>query len=187
MNMASPPQTATRSISVVHVPLPPSPPELLAATVADHPSPGGRRPSPPAELVRHVFTAAGEVEAAEWELDQVCADAAASGTAFGTGLDVEPVDGVLESAQWALDQAVSALHTGIRAASEHGVPDDLLAEASALDVEEIRAVLDDVADAPPTPAEEPVGALVVQELATAAVGDDPATAAVGDGDLVPAV
>lgn len=90
-------------------------------------------------LCRRVFTAAGEVEAAEWALDRTLADA--SDSEIGVGLDVEPVDGALESARWALDQAVDALHTEIAAAARHGVPVPLLAEASGLGAEEVHSVL----------------------------------------------
>lgn len=105
-------------------------------------------------LCQRVFTAAGEVEAAEWVLDGTLADAGASDGEIGVGLDVAPVDGALESARWALDQAVDALHAEIAAAARRGVPVPLLAEASGLDAEELGSVLDAAGAAGDTPQKE---------------------------------
>ncbi|MFI7744293.1 hypothetical protein [Kocuria rhizosphaericola] len=137
-------QSTARSVDVVPVPLLPGSPEPPVAAGRDDPD-GGLRFHRPGPLQR-VFTAAGEVEAAEWALDQVL-EAAASGEEVGVGLDVAPLDGALESARWVLDRAVAALHAEIRGAARHGVPSALLAEASATEEAELRSVLA-VADAP---------------------------------------
>jgi hypothetical protein len=142
MSKAVPQQSTPLAAESVHVPLLPSPEEPA-------PAPGPevsagewnlrfRHPA----LVERVFTAAGEVESAEWTLDQVLDDAAESDGEIGVGLDVEPVDSALESARWALDQAVSELHEAVREAATHGVSVDVLAEASGLEVGGVRAVLD---------------------------------------------
>ena len=52
---------------------------------------------------------------------QVLSDAAESDEEIGVGLDVEPVDGALESARWSLDQAVCVLHDMMRWSASHGV------------------------------------------------------------------
>ncbi len=147
MSKAVFPQSTTRSADRAHTPLLPLSPEV--------PADGGGLAGDPrfhhAELVRRVFTAAGEVEAAEWALDQALDDAAVSDDEIGVGMDIAPVDGTLETARWALDQATSALHAEIRAASRHGVPLAVLAEVSALEVRELHAVLD-VPDATALPA-----------------------------------
>ena len=150
-------RSAARSADLVHVPLLPESPVSPIEACADHPD--GSVLLHPAGLLQRVFTAAGEVEAAEWALDQVL-EAAASGEEVGIGFDVAPLDGALESARWSLDRAVGALHAEIRAAERHGVPLVLLAEASATDVRELRSVLHPV-DAPAGPG------LVVGGLATA--------------------
>lgn len=138
MSKAVFPQSTTRSADLAHTPLLPLSPEVPTGAGGLAGDPRFRR----AELVRRVFTAAGEVEAAEWALDQALDDAAVSDDEIGVGMDVAPVDGTLETARWALDQATSALHAEIRAASRHGVPLAVLAEASALEACELRAVLD---------------------------------------------
>lgn len=138
MSKALSPRWATRSVDLVHVPLLPVSPEHPGEDGPDRP--GGAVCFHPAGLLQRVFTAAGEVEAAEWALDQVL-EAVASGEEMGIGLDVTPLDGALESARWALDRAVSALRAEIRSAARHGVPLVLLAEASATDVGELRSVL----------------------------------------------
>lgn len=138
MSSARSPQSTTRSADLVHVPLLPALPGAPVAAGAGRPvgDPRFRR----AGLVQAVFTAAGEVEAAQWALDQVLEDAA-SGEEVGVGVDVAPLDGALESAHWALDRAVGALHAEVRAAAQDGVPLAVLAEASALEVDEVRSVL----------------------------------------------
>ncbi|MFI7585298.1 hypothetical protein ACH9DO_16125 [Kocuria sp. M1N1S27] len=138
MSSARSPQSTTRSADLVHVPLLPVPPGAPVATCPDGPvgDPRFRR----AGLVQEVFTAAGEVEAAQWALDQVL-EAAASGEEVGVGVDVAPLDGALESAHWALDRAVGVLHAELRAAAQHGVPLAVLTEASALELDEVRSVL----------------------------------------------
>lgn len=138
MSKAVFPQSATRSTDLARTPLLPLSPEapVDAGDLAGDPR------FHHAELVRRVFTAAGEVEAAEWALDQALDDAAASDDEIGVGLDVAPVDGTLETARWALDQATSTLHAEILAASRCGVPLEVLAEASALEICVLRAVLD---------------------------------------------
>ena len=140
MTEAVPPQSTTGSAESVHAPLLPVPSELPEGLGA-----GSERVGDPRfrhmQRVQHVFAAAGEVETAEWTLDQVLGDVAVSAGAVGVGYDVEPVDGALESAQWALDQAVSVLHDRLRDAARHGVTVDVLAEAAALETEEVRAVL----------------------------------------------
>lgn len=147
MSKAVFPQSTARSTDLVRAPL------LLLSPEA--PADAGSLAGDPrfhhAELARRVFTAAGEVESAEWALDQALDDAAVSDDEIGVGLDIAPVDGALETARWALDQATSALHAEIRAASRHGVPLAVLAEVSALEVRELRAVLD-VADTTALPA-----------------------------------
>jgi hypothetical protein len=135
MSSALSPRPAFRSVDPVHVPLLPEHPDDAAPDRQDdglglH----------PAGLLERVFTAAGEVEAAEWALDHVL-DAVASGEEVGIGLDVAPLDGALESARWALDRAVGALRAEIRWAARHGVPLCLLAEASATELDEVRSVL----------------------------------------------
>lgn len=138
MSSARSPQSTTRSVGLVHVPLLPVPPGRPVAAGPDSPvgDPRFRRSG----LVEAVFTAAGEVEAAQWALDQIL-EAAASGEEVGVGVDVAPLDGALESAHWALDRAVGALHAELRAAAQHGVPLAVLAEASALELDEVRSVL----------------------------------------------
>ena len=147
MSKAVPQQSTTWAAETVHAPLLSLPAECLDASGVDlcagDGDPRFLRPA----LVEQVFTAAGEVESAEWMLDQVLDDAAASDEEIGVGLDVEPIDGALESARWSLDQAVSALHDTIRSAAGHGVSVAVLAEASALEVEEVRAVLEAPGDA----------------------------------------
>ena len=142
MSKAVPQQSTTWAAETVHVPLLPVPAESRGPSGADigH---GGADPRflRPA-LVDQVFAAAGAVESAEWMLDQVLDDAAASDEEIGVGLDVGPIDGALESAHWALDQAVSALYDTIRSAASSGVTVAVLAEASALDAEEVLAVLE---------------------------------------------
>ncbi|GAA1768952.1 hypothetical protein [Kocuria aegyptia] len=130
--------STTRSVDLVHVPLLPGSPERPDEACAD--SAGGDVGLHPAGLLQRVFTAAGEVETAEWALDQVL-EAAASGEEVGIGLDVAPLDGALESAHWALDRAVEALRAELRRAARRGVPLALLAEASATDVGELRCLL----------------------------------------------
>jgi hypothetical protein len=135
MSSALSPRPASRSVDPVHVPLLP---ERPGDTAPDRRDEGlGLHP---AGLLQRVFAAAGEVEAAEWALDQVL-DAVASGEELGIGLDVAPLDGALESARWALDRAVGALHAEIRCAARRGVPLCLLAEASATEPDEVRSVL----------------------------------------------
>lgn len=140
MTKAVPPQPATRPAEALHVPLLPEPSELPEA-------PGDRREQDGdprfchAQYVQRVFAAAGEVETAEWTLDQVLDDAAGSDGEVGVGYDVEPVDGALESARWALDQAVGVLHESLREAARHGAATDVLAEAAALETGEVQAVL----------------------------------------------
>lgn len=138
MSKAVFPQSTTRWTDLAHTPLLP----LSPGAPADAGSLAGDPRFHHAELVRRVFTAAGEVEAAEWALDQALDDAAVSDDEIGVGLDIAPVDGTLETARWALDQATSALHAEIRAASRHGVPFAVLAEVSALEACELRAALD---------------------------------------------
>lgn len=141
MSKAVPPQSTTRPAETVHVPLLPPPselPEMLGGCSEQGGDPRFRH----AQCVQRVFAAAGEVETAEWTLDQVLDDAAVSAGEIGVGYDVEPVDGALESAQWALDQAVSVLHDSLRDAARHGASVDVLAEVAVLEVEEVRAVLD---------------------------------------------
>lgn len=147
MSKALSPQSTIRSVDLVHVPLLPVPPEHPVAAGPDRPDGDPRFHR--AGLVQRVFTAAGEVEAAEWALDQAL-EAAASGEEVGVGVDVAPLDGALESARWVLDRAVDALHAEIRAAAHHGVPLALLAEASVTEVGEIRSVLG-AADSPAGP------------------------------------
>lgn len=130
----SPPSTA-RSVDPVHVPLLAGFPEQAGPE-----RPDGDLGFHPAGLLQRVFTAAGEVEAAEWAVDQVL-EAAASGEEVGVGLDVAPLDGALESARWALDRAVGELHAEIRSAARRGVPLVLLAEAAATGIGELRSVL----------------------------------------------
>lgn len=151
MSKAEPQQSTTWAAEAVHVPLLCLPAERTDASEAALHA-GDPRFLRPA-LVQQVFTAAGEVESAEWMLDQVRDDAMASDDEIGVGLDVEPVDGALESARWNLDQAVCALHHAIRSAASYGVTVADLAEVSALDVEEVRAVL----EAPALPAGADLG------------------------------
>jgi hypothetical protein len=148
MTQAVPPQSTTGPAETVHVPLLPAPSEFPEGIGARSEQPGDPR-FRHAQRVQHVLVAAGEVETAEWTLDQVLDDVAVSGGEVGVGYDVEPMDGALESARWALDQAVSVLHDSLRDAARHGAAVDVLAEAAALDAEEVRAVLG---------AEEAVGA-----------------------------
>lgn len=136
------PQSAARSTELDPAPLLPLSPEAAAA---------GEPPRCPEEVVQRVFTAAGEVEVAEWAMDRALDEAAGSDDEIGVGFDVAPVDGTLETARWALDQATSALHAQIRAASRVGVPVAVLAEASALEAHELAAVLA-AADAATSPA-----------------------------------
>ena len=151
MSSAVSPRSTIRSADLVHVPLLPLPSEEPETPAVD-----GDPRFHHAALAQRVLTAAGEVEAAEWMRDQVLEDVA-SDEEIGVGLDIGPVDGALETARWALDQAVSALHAEIRAAAERGVPLALLSEASALGVEELRLLL---AAAPAVPAvASPVAAL----------------------------
>lgn len=139
MSKAVSPQPTTRSTDLPPAPLLPLSPDLSGDAGDLAGDPRFRH----AELVQRVFTAAGEVEAAEWALDQALDDAAASDDEIGVGFDVAPLDGTLETARWALDQATSALHAQLRAAARHGVPPAVLAEASALDACALRAVLDE--------------------------------------------
>lgn len=139
MSQAVPPQSTTHPDGVLRVPLLPLPEDPPVR--AERPTGDGDPRFLHTVLLQRVFTAAGEVEAAEWELDQILDDAAVSGQEIGVGLDVGPVDGILESARWVLDQAVSTLHAEIRTAAHQGLPVVLLAEASALEAEEIRSVL----------------------------------------------
>ncbi|MEX5271719.1 hypothetical protein [Kocuria sabuli] len=138
MSKAVFPQSTAWSTDLARIPLLPLSPEAPVDAGSLAGDPRFHR----AELVRRVFTAAGEVESAEWALDQALDDAAVSDDEIGVGLDIAPVDGTLETARWALDQATSALHAEIRAASRRGVPLAVLAEVSALEVQELRAVLD---------------------------------------------
>lgn len=138
MSNAVSPQPTPRPTDLLPVPLLPRP----AAAVPGGPAQAGDPRFQHAGLLRRVFTAAGEVEAAEWGLDQVLDDAATSCEEVGLGFDVAPVDGALESARWTLDQAVSTLHEELRAAARHGVPLALLCEASALEARELRPVLE---------------------------------------------
>jgi hypothetical protein len=135
MSSALSPRPASRSVDPVHVPLLPERPDDAVRARRDD-GPGLH----PAALLQRVFTAAGEVEAAEWALDQVL-DAVASGEEVGIGLDVAPLDGALESARWGLDRSVGVLHAEIRCAARRGVPLCLLAEASATELDEVRSVL----------------------------------------------
>ncbi|MUN64233.1 hypothetical protein GMA12_13990 [Kocuria sediminis] len=146
MSKAVSPQSAARSTDLDPTPLLPLSPEAPAAA--------GEPPRCHEELLQCVFTAAGEVETAEWALDRALDEAADSDDEIGVGFDVAPVDGTLETARWALDQATSVLHTQIRAASRAGVPVAVLAEASALSAHELAAVLD-AAGAATSPAAPP--------------------------------
>lgn len=132
------PRSTARSVDLVHVPLLPG--STARPVEAGPDGPDGDLGVHHAGLLQRVFTAAGEVEAAEWALDQAH-EAAASGEEVGIGLDVAPLDGALESARWALDRAVGTLHAELRCAARHGVPLVLLAEASATEVGELRSVL----------------------------------------------
>ncbi len=145
MSKSVSPQSAARSTDLDPTPLLPLSPEAPAAA--------GQPPCCHEELVQSVFTAAGEVETAEWALDRALDEAAGSDDEIGVGFDVAPVDGTLETARWALDQATSVLHAQIRAASRAGVPVAVLAEASALGAHELAAVLDAADPAAPTVAQ----------------------------------
>lgn len=133
------PQSTTWSVDAVHVPLLPA---------ACEPPAGAADPTGDADprflhdrFAQRLLVAAGEAESAEWMLDHVLGDAAETVAELGVGLDVEPLDSVLESALWALDQATGLLHAELRSAVRHGVPLEAAARAAALDVEEVRAVL----------------------------------------------
>lgn len=142
MSKAVPQQSTPLAADSVHVPLLPLPGEGALAPDAEATAVDRDARFHHPVLVERVFTAAGEVESAEWTLDQVLDDAAESDGEIGVGLDVEPVDAALESARWALDQAVSELHEAVREAASHGVSVDVLADASGLEVGGVRAVLE---------------------------------------------
>jgi len=156
-----PQQSTAWSVEAVHVPLLPPAPELHVE--AERPACGSDPRFLHSWFTQRVLTAAGEVESAEWMLDRVLGDAAESDAEIGIGLDVAPLDGALESARWALDQAVSGLNAELRNAAQHGVPLESLARTCALEVEDVRAVLDG------TDGEHPAAAAAVlhEELATA--------------------
>ncbi len=121
------------------VPLPDGPPAAaIPEDLGGENVPGQRQ----TDSIQRVLVAAGEVEEAEWALDQVLDTAASSEEEVGLGFDVAPVDGDLESARWALDQAVAALHAQLRAAADAGVPLTDLAEASGLQTSALRTALD---------------------------------------------
>ncbi|MFI7482105.1 hypothetical protein ACH9EU_06770 [Kocuria sp. M1R5S2] len=139
MSKAVPQQSTPPATDSVHVPLLQLPDE--GALAPDVEAVDGEVRFHHPVLVERVFTAAGEVESAEWTLDQVLDDAAESDGEIGVGFDVEPVDAALESARWALDQAVCELHRALRQAASHGVALAVLAEASGLGADGVRAVL----------------------------------------------
>lgn len=150
MSKALSPRSTTRSADSTPAPLLtapavapmlPVPPEQSEQSVADGPDhPDGDPHVHRAGLLERVLVAVGEVEAVEWALDQLLEDAA-SGEEVGIGLDVAPLDGALESARWALDGAVGALHAELRFAASRGVPLALLAEVSGTEIGELRSVL----------------------------------------------
>lgn len=141
MSKAMSQQSTAWAVETVHAPFLPVTREALTGGEGVHATGNTDVRFLAPALCQRVFTAAGEVEAAEWALDRTVADAAASEYEIGVGLDVEPVDVALESARWALDQAVHALHAEIAAAARHGVPVHLLAEASGLDAAQIGSLL----------------------------------------------
>jgi hypothetical protein len=136
----------TPPTDLVPDPLAPIPDGRPAAGLPEEAAENGNAQQRQADLVQRVLVAAGEVEEAEWALDQVLDAAATSGEEIGLGFDVAPVDGALESARWALDQAVAALHADLRTAADSGVPLTDLAEASGLHASALRTALDAASD-----------------------------------------
>lgn len=147
MSTPFPARPMTPPADLVPDPLAPLPEGRPAAAIpedlAGEGDPRERQP----DLIQRVLVAAGEVEEAEWALDQVLDAAATSDEEIGLGFDVAPADGALESARWALDQAVTALHAELRAAADSGVPLTDLAEASGLQDCVLRTALDAASDA----------------------------------------
>ena len=127
-------------------PLGPLPDGRPAAAIPEDLAGDGDARERQTDLIQRVLVAAGEVEEAEWALDQVLDAAATSDEEIGLGFDVAPVDGALESARWALDQAVAALHAELRAAADSGIPLTDLVEASGLQASALRTALDAASD-----------------------------------------
>lgn len=146
MNTPGPARPMTPPAGLVPDPLPPLPEGPPAAGLPEAFAENGDAQEPHTDPIQRVLVAAGEVEEAEWALDQVLDAAATSDEEIGLGFDVAPVDGALESARWALDQAVAALHAELRAAADAGVPLTDLAEASGLQPSALRTALDAASD-----------------------------------------
>ncbi len=150
MSASDPTRPMTAPVALVPDPLPPLPDGRLVAAIPEDLARDSDPRQRPVDLIQRVLVAAGEVEEAEWALDQVLDAAATSDEEIGLGSDVAPVDSALESARWALDQAVAALHAELRAAADSGVPLTDLVEASGLSAGALRTALD---TAPGTTAE----------------------------------
>lgn len=112
---------------------------------------------------RRVLAAAGRVESAEWDLDQLLARQGAV-----TGPAPSPSttgsfrrDPVVEAGWWRLDQANRSLVDELVLAAAHRVPTTVLAREAGLDAADVRAMLDDagwVDDAAGVPTDTPVAA-----------------------------
>lgn len=146
MSTPGPARPMTPPAGLVPDPLAPIPDGRRPAGLPEDLAENGDAQERQTDLIQRVLVAAGEVEEAEWTLDQVLDAAATSAEEVGLGLDVAPVDGALESARWALDQAVAALHAELRAAADSGVPLTDLAEASGLQASALRTALDAASD-----------------------------------------
>ncbi len=146
MSTPGPARPMTPPAGLVPDPLAPIPDGRRATGLPEDLAEYGDAQERPTDLIQRVLVAAGEVEEAEWALDQVLDTAATSDEEIGLGFDIAPVDGALESARWALDQAVAALHAELRAAAESGVPLSDLAEASGLQASALRTVLHAASD-----------------------------------------
>jgi hypothetical protein len=146
MSTPGPARPMTFPAGLVPDPLPPLPDGPPAAGLPEGLAGNGNALERRADPIQRVLVAAGEVEEAEWALDQVLDAAATSDEEIGLGLDVAPMDGALESARWALDQAVAALHAQLRAAADAGVPLTDLADASGLQISALRTALNAASD-----------------------------------------
>lgn len=146
MSAPGPVRPMTPPTGLVADPLAPVPDGRPAAGLPEDFAENGDAQQQQTDLIQRVLVAAGEVEEAEWALDQVLDAAATSDEEIGLGFDVAPVDGALESARWALDQAAAALHAELRAAANSGVPLTDLAEASGLQASALRTALNAASD-----------------------------------------
>ena len=161
MSTPVPERPMSPAADLVPAPLAPLPDGLPAAAIPEDLGGGGGPGRWQTDSIQRVLVAAGEVKEAEWALDQVLNAAATSDEEIGLGFDVAPVDGALESARWALDQAVAVLHAQLRAAADSGVPLIDLAEASGLQTSALRTALDAASD---TTAETTTKALPAGQL-----------------------